>query len=104
MVARWWPPPVGRRQEMPRTLSVLIVVTIAGLGGLAGAVESSAAAPAPPGLDHFLCYTASPVAGAPTFKIPRGVTLRNQFSPQPFRPKFVAVAEHCNPAAKILSN
>src|SRR5690348_6872050 len=103
MVARWWPPPGGRRQEMPRRMTVLIVAAVTALGGLAIAVPSSAAAPAPPGLDHFLCYSATPVAGVPGFQVPKGVTLKNQFSPDPFRPKFVTVDTHCNPASKFLA-
>jgi hypothetical protein len=50
-------------------------------------------------VDHQLCYTAS----GPNFKIPSGVRLIDQFSPNGFVPAIVNPAVvHCNPVEKIL--
>ncbi|HET9894574.1 MAG TPA: hypothetical protein VFQ44_06530 [Streptosporangiaceae bacterium] len=53
---------------------------------------------APPPVDHQLCYTAS----ATGFKIPQGVILKNQFSPNGFAPVIGGLAIHCNPVQKTL--
>ena len=71
------------------TLVLLAVSTALGSGFVAAQTTAHAAGPAPGGLDHFLCYNAATVTGAPTFKIPKGVTLANQFSSTPFKPKFI---------------
>jgi hypothetical protein len=71
-------------------------------GGVTAGVATASASPraaAPPPVDHQLCYTGS----GPIFKIPSGVRLIDQFSPNGFVPAIVnPVVVHCNPAEKIL--
>jgi hypothetical protein len=68
-----------------------------------GAVAKAKAGPAiPAGLDHFLCYDASSVAGTAPITPPNGVTLLNQFSSTQFRPRWSPIDLHCNPALKVL--
>jgi len=71
-------------------------------GTLAAGVATASAAPrvtAPPPVDHQLCYAASSAG----FKIPAGVRLIDQFSPNGFVPAITRkVMLHCNPTVKIL--
>ena len=60
--------------------------------------KATAAAPAPAGLDHFLCYTAKGTG----FRVPASVGLINQFSPAPGITRGLLSADlHCNPTLKI---
>jgi hypothetical protein len=83
-------------------LALAGAVVLLGAGGLAAGVATASAsprAPAPPPVDHQLCYSAS----GPNFKIPAGVRLIDQFSPNGFVPAIVNPAVvHCNPVEKIL--
>jgi len=59
--------------------------------------RAQAAQPAPPPVDHQLCYNAS----GSQFTIPAGVRLINQFSPSGFVPVITpTVVVHCNPVQK----
>ncbi len=83
-------------------LALAGAVVLLGAGGIAAGVATASASPrvtAPPPVDHQLCYTAS----GPNFKIPAGVRLIDQFSPNGFVPAIVNPAVvHCNPVMKIL--
>jgi hypothetical protein len=93
-----------RRNRLALTASAAAAVLAAALTGAASAGGSVPAPPAQPrGLDHFLCYQATAVAGVPTFKVPPGVSLLNQFSSAPFTPTFRTVSMHCNPALKVVT-
>jgi hypothetical protein len=94
---------------MPRRFMFVALAGVIAMGGLvvaqsgAGAVAKAKARPAvPAGLDHFLCYNAASTPGTVPVKPPNAVTLLNQFSPNPFKPKFAPVDLHCNPALKIV--
>lgn len=76
--------------------AVAVAVISSAIVGIAAASQPSAAAPPP--VDHQLCYTAS----AAGFKIPPGVVLKNQFSPNGFTPTISSLAIHCNPVQKTL--
>lgn len=94
----------------PRAVLAAVLLAVVAPTTVALASPSTVgAAPAPGGLDHFLCYPATPVAGVPPLKAPRGVKLVDQFSvvnkagvPKPFTAKFGAVVAHCNPAIKVV--
>ena len=82
-------------------LALVGVVVVLGAGGTVAGVAAASAVThrAPPPVDHQLCYTAS----GPNFKIPSGVRLIDQFSPNGFVPTIVNPAVvHCNPVEKIL--
>ena len=82
-------------------LALVGAVVLLGAGGVAAGVATASASPraTPPPVDHQLCYTAS----GPNFKIPAGVRLIDQFSPNGFVPAIVNPAVvHCNPVEKIL--
>jgi len=83
-------------------LTLAGAMVLLGVGGVAAGVATASASPhvtAPPPVDHQLCYTAS----GPNFKIPPGVRLIDQFSPNGFVPAIVNPAVvHCNPVQKIL--
>ena len=70
--------------------------------GISGAVASIAAASpgrvaaGPPPVDHQLCYGVSATGS----KVPAGIVLKNQFSPNGFKPKITKAVAHCNPVAK----
>jgi hypothetical protein len=72
-------------------------------GGLAASVAAASASPhraQPPPVDHQLCYAATTSTG---FRIPAGVRLVNQFSPNGFVPAIThKPVLHCNPTVKIL--
>jgi hypothetical protein len=102
-------PRPGRRLKMTILLAAsaaagltLAGVTIAGVAASAAPRTAGSASPratAPPPVDHQLCYTAS----GTQFKIPAGVRLVNQFSPNGFVPKISpGLVVHCNPVAKTL--
>jgi len=77
------------------------VVALGAAGTVAGGAAASASphVAAPPPVDHQLCYAASSTA----FRIPAGIRLINQFSPNGFVPKIAPKAVlHCNPTVKIL--
>jgi hypothetical protein len=86
-------------------------VVLLGVGGIAAGTATAgttAATPhnrvqhaqAAPPVDHQLCYNAS----GSQFKIPTGVRLINQFSPNGFVPNISpAVVVHCNPVQKTVS-
>ncbi|HZO80046.1 MAG TPA: hypothetical protein VFB39_18575 [Solirubrobacteraceae bacterium] len=79
---------------------VALVVLVGGglAAGVAMASSAGARPTAAPPVDHQLCYSAT---GA--FKIPPGVRLINQFSPNGFVPKInPKVVWHCNPVQKTL--
>jgi hypothetical protein len=81
-------------------LSLAISLTVVVPAAMAGAAAASQPRPAatPPPVDHQLCYTAS----ATGFKIPAGVVLKNQFSPNGFAPTIGKLAFHCNPVQKTV--
>jgi hypothetical protein len=84
-------------------LALAAAVAALGAGGTVAGVAAASAAPPrsaqPPPVDHQLCYTAT----GTHFKIPAGVRLINQFSPNGFLPKITpALPVHCNPVEKIL--
>ena len=72
-------------------------------GSVAQARPAHQANPDPAGLDHFLCYQATSMAGVPGFNIPPTVKLKNQFSSSSFVATFGQVVRHCNPALKIVT-
>ena len=75
-----------------------------GVAGTAAGVAAASAAPArhiaqPPPVDHQLCYTAAGLH----FRVPSGVRLIDQFSPNGFVPRISPTQDvHCNPVEKIL--
>ena len=83
-------------------LALAAVVVALGAGGTVAGVAAASASPriaAPPPVDHQLCYGASSTG----FKIPAGIRLVNQFSPNGFVPAIThKVVLHCNPTMKIL--
>jgi hypothetical protein len=88
----------------PLAMKLGLAAAVAALaaGGTVASVAAAAAPAAHPAatgiIDHQLCYTAT--AQGP-FKIP-SVILKNQFSPNGFKPVIGSVALHCNPVAKTL--
>ena len=80
-------------------LALVGAVAVLGAGGMAASVAvASPRVTAPAPVDHQLCYTAS----GPNFKIPAGVRLIDQFSPNGFVPTIASPAVvHCNPVEKI---
>src|SRR6516225_10114414 len=86
----------------PVRLALAGAVVLLGASGVVAGVATASASPraaAPPPVDHQLCYSAS----GPNFKIPAGVRLIDQFSPNGFVPAIVNPAVvHCNPVEKIL--
>jgi hypothetical protein len=76
------------------------VVTLSAGGTVAGVAAASAAPHrVPPPVDHQLCYGASSTG----FRIPAGIRLVDQFSPNGFVPAIAhKVVLHCNPTVKIL--
>jgi hypothetical protein len=93
---------------MPRRFAFVALAGVMAMGSLVVAVQSGAGAVAKTrpaavsGLDHFLCYDATPVPGVVPIIPPNGVTLLNQFSSSLFKPKFSPADMHCNPALKIV--
>src|SRR5215813_7618464 len=82
-------------------LALAAAVVVLTVGGAVAGVSATSAAPhrAPPPVDHQLCYGASSTG----FKIPAGIRLVNQFSPNGFVPAIThKVVLHCNPTMKIL--
>jgi hypothetical protein len=79
------------------------LLTISAVGVAAGtATAGTSARPhtAPPPVDHQLCYNAS----GTQWKIPPGIRLINQFSPNGFIPVIKpAVVVHCNPVQKTVA-
>lgn len=92
------------------SLLVLLVGSFAVLGSvmLTGTGVSAAGnppAPAqPPGLDHFLCFTAVDPAAAPAFPPPGAVSLKNQFWKKGMSVAVGTIDMHCNPTEKIVQN
>jgi hypothetical protein len=86
-----------------RAIVVPLAVGVIVAAGLVSAAALTAAATAPP-VDHFLCYSAKavPTAAGPSFKVPAGVRLVNQFAPNGIVPRATAVDLHCNPAQKTV--
>jgi hypothetical protein len=76
------------------------VVALSAASTVAGVAAASASPHrAPPPVDHQLCYGAS----STSFRIPAGIRLINQFSPNGFVPTIShKVVLHCNPTVKIL--
>lgn len=87
-----------RATRLPVAVAVAVVVPAVLAGAGAASASSPHPAAAPPPVDHQLCY----VASATGFKIPTGVVLRNQFSPNGFVPTIGKVAFHCNPVQKTV--
>lgn len=95
-------------RSVTRRLALAGAVVVAGAGGTAAGVAAASAAhvpakaphiTAPPPVDHQLCYTGT----STKFKIPAGVRLIDQFSPNGFVPAISpTLAVHCNPVTKIL--
>jgi len=83
-------------------LALAAAVVALGAGGTVAGVAAASASPriaAPPPVDHQLCYGAS----SSGFRIPAGVRLINQFSPNGFVPAIThKPVLHCNPTMKIL--
>jgi hypothetical protein len=89
-----------------RTVAVATAVVLLGAVGTVAGLNASAGAsvPAaqPTGLDHFLCYSATPVSGV---QYPRKLVLKNQFN----RAGFVPTVQqeplvHCNPVQKTVGS
>ncbi len=78
------------------TKAVLTIGVAAVIASGAVAAATAAPAAAPPPVDHQLCYNAS----GSGFKIPSGVVLKNQFSPNGFTPVIGSMVIHCNPVQK----
>lgn len=88
--------PVIRSIPVRRLLPVGIIAVV--IPGVVAGVAMASPSPAPPPVDHQLCYTASAAA----FKIPPGIVLKNQFSPNGFTPTVTSLVIHCNPVQKTL--
>ena len=85
-----------RASAMKLVMATAVVVLGAG-GAVAGVAAASPHQTAgPPPVDHQLCYGVSATGS----KIPSGVVLKNQFSPNGFKPKITKAVAHCNPVAK----
>lgn len=91
--------------------SPVVVLLAVGIGGITAgtATAGTTAAPqhgrpapqatVPPPVDHQLCYNAN----GSQFKIPSGIRLINQFSPNGFIPVISStMAVHCNPVQKTV--
>ncbi len=91
------------RSSVRKFVFPVAVVVIAAAGVLSAASLTGAATPPP--VDHFLCYSAKsvPTAAGPSFKVPTGVRLVNQFAPNGIVPRIATVDLHCNPAQKTVS-
>jgi len=81
-------------------LLMATAVVVLGTGGVVASVAAASPGRAaqPPPVDHQLCYGASATGS----KIPSGIVLKNQFSPNGFKPKITKAVAHCNPVAKKL--
>ena len=80
-------------------LVMATAVVVLGIGGTVASVATASpgrAAANPPPVDHQLCYGVSTTGS----KIPSGIVLKNQFSPNGFKPKITKAVAHCNPVAK----
>jgi len=85
---------------------VLLAVSVGGIAAVTATAGTTATrhhgaqpAEAPPPVDHQLCYNAN----GSQFKIPAGVRLINQFSPNGFVPVISStMTVHCNPVQKTL--
>jgi hypothetical protein len=102
---------LGRgRASFALAVGVLALAGLPLVGSGGGAVAGAAAAQQPPGLDHFLCYTAAPIAGTtPRFRVVQGVLLTNQFTAALGTPGFMptkvgALNLHCNPTQKTVTS
>lgn len=85
------------RSTVTKALIGGVVVAAAAFGTVAAMASASPAKPAaPPPVDHQLCYDAT----ATGFKIPSGIVLKNQFSPNGFMPTVGSLVWHCNPVQK----
>lgn len=94
------------RRTLMRVTAYRATVAAAGLAllGTIGTLPSASASSPQrvivvPKLDHHLCYT---VAGSRGFRIPTGVTLRNQFNTAGFPVRIGRPVLHCNPVVKII--
>jgi hypothetical protein len=90
----------SRRALASAAITLVTVVAVAGTA----VVSTQPAGAQPTGLDHFLCYPATPVAGVPPFQIPTGVQLTNQFWTTPVVPVIGPPQLHCNPATNVVVN
>jgi hypothetical protein len=97
---------MSNRNLISRFIPVVALLAVSVGGILAGTASAGTAAaphlaqtpPAPPPVDHQLCYNASG-----NFRIPAGIRLINQFSPNGFVPTITsAMTVHCNPVQKTL--
>src|SRR6516162_10245844 len=82
-------------------LVMATAVVVLRIGGTVASVATASpgrAAANPPPVDHQLCYGVSATGS----KIPSGIVLKNQFSPNGFKPKITKAVAHCNPVAKKL--
>jgi len=82
----------------------LLAISVGGIAagsasaGTAALPQRVQAAPAPPPVDHQLCYNATG-----KFTIPAGIRLINQFSPNGFVPVISStLTVHCNPVQKTV--
>jgi hypothetical protein len=95
---------LGRRATLALAVGLLSLAAVPAFT-LVG--TGPAAAQQPPGLDHFLCYTAtSPPSPVGKFKHPT-VMLTNQFTPAGtpgIVTKVGAVSLHCNPVQKTITS
>src|SRR5215813_797074 len=100
-------PPGAQEESMSQSLRAsavkLVMATAVVVLAAGGAVASIAAASPhraaqPPPVDHQLCYGVTATGS----KIPARVVLKNQFSPNGFKPKITKAVAHCNPVAKQL--
>ena len=76
--------------------TAVVVLGISGTVASIAAASPGRAAATPPPVDHQLCYGVSATGS----KVPAGIVLKNQFSPNGFKPKITKAVAHCNPVAK----
>src|SRR5499427_3867247 len=86
-----------RASAVKLVMAAAVVVLGAGTVASIAAASPHRVAKSPP-VDHQLCYGVSATGS----KIPSGVVLKNQFSPNGFKPKITKAVAHCNPVAKKL--
>jgi hypothetical protein len=79
--------------------TVLMAAGVAMAGAASAQAGAAALRPAVVPISHQLCYAAT----GKGFKIPKGITLKNELNPVGFAPKIIAVAFHCNPVTKMLA-
>jgi hypothetical protein len=90
-----------------RTVVIAMAVVQLGVGGtivgMGASADAVSPAKQPPGLDHFLCYSASISPAGGGFSIPGKLILKNQFNTTGFVPSVSqSNLVHCNPVQKTV--